>query len=62
MVRTALAFLGVLVLHGLVWSLPFWNPYPMGIGEIVAWYIIFGGAVIYITYYVGHSLGSNDKG
>jgi len=51
--KRVLLFIGILALHAMVWSLPFWSPSPMGVMGIILWYIIFGGAVIYITYKAG---------
>jgi len=38
----------LLILTGVVISLPFWNPYPMDLGARIFWWIFFGGAMVYI--------------
>ncbi len=38
----------LLILTGVVITLPFWNPYQMNLGGKIVWWVLFGGAMVYI--------------
>lgn len=52
LIKNIAVLFGLIMLTVVVISLPFWNPFQMDFGNKVAWWVAFGGGLVYIWVHV----------